>query len=90
MKNWKALKSELLKDKDVAREYKNLTPRFAIVSQIIEARLKRGITQAQLAKKIGTKQSAIARLESGNTNPSLAFLEKLAQAMDYRLKIEIL
>ena len=51
--------------------------------------LEKGITQNELAKKVGTKQSAIARLEGGNSNPSLSFLEKIALALGYQLKIQI-
>ena len=54
---------------------------------IIERRLAKGLTQSDLAKKLGTKQSAIARLESGNYNPSLAFLNKVATALDTKLKV---
>ena len=45
--------------------------------------------QAQLAKKMGTKQSAIARIERGDSNPSIAFLEKLTQALDSKLIIQV-
>lgn len=89
MKSWKSLKKELLKDKDVALEYEKLKPKYSLISQIIEARLEKGITQNELAKKVGTKQSAIARLEGGNSNPSLSFLEKIALALGYQLKIQI-
>lgn len=89
MKNFTQLKKELLGDKDVAREYKKLTPRYRIISSLIAARLKKGYTQKELADKIGTKQSAIARLESGNVNPSLGLLEKVASVMGYRLMVQL-
>lgn len=89
MKTWKTLKKELLKNKKVAEEYKRLEPRYQLISQLIESRLKKGLTQEQLAKRIGTKQSAIARLESGNSNPSVAFLEKIAEAIGSRLIIQV-
>lgn len=88
MKDWKILKRELMKNKEVAMEYEKLKPRYRIISQMIEARIKRGLTQKELAKKIGTKQSAIARIESGNANTSLDFLEKIATAMKSKLIIE--
>ena len=47
------------------------------------------MSQKQLAEKIGTKQSAIARLEGGNTNPSVAFLEKISKALGGKLQISI-
>ncbi len=89
MTEWKILRKELLSDPKVKKEYDRLAPRYAIISAIIHARNKKGLTQAQLAKRMGTKQSAIARLESGNANPSLRFLEKLASAMGFTLNIKI-
>lgn len=89
MKSWKSLKQELLKNKKVAAEYKRLEPRYQLISQLMEARIKKGLTQEELAKRVGTKQSAIARLESGNTNPSISFLEKVTKAVDSDLVIQI-
>ena len=89
MKNWKNLKKELLQDKKVVEEYKKLTPRYQLVSELIKARLEKGLTQEELARKIGTKQSAIARVESGNANPSLDFLEKMTEAMGSKLEIQV-
>jgi len=89
MKTFTRLKKELLNDKDVAREYEKLSPRYRMISDIIAARLKKGLTQKELAIKMGTKQSAIARLESGNVNPSIGFLEKIASVMGYRLTFQI-
>lgn len=79
----------MLKNRQVSRYYKELAPEFAIVRAIIKRRLQKELTQAQLAKKIGTKQSAVARLESGRYNPSLSFLRKVASALDAELKISI-
>jgi len=89
MKNWKTLKKELLKNKKVAEEYKRLEPRYQLISELIEARVKKGLTQEQLAKKMGTKQSAIARLESGNANPSINFLEEMAAAIGSKLVVQV-
>jgi len=87
MKDWKQLKAELLQNKAVKKEYDRLTPRYAAISELISARIKKGITQKELAQKIGTKQSAIARFEAGNVNPSLGFLEKIAEVMGYKVNI---
>ena len=89
MKAWKNFKKELLQDRKIVREYENLKPRYQLVSQLIEARIKKGLTQKELASKIGTKQSAIARLESGASNPSIAFLEKVTSALGSKLMIQI-
>lgn len=83
------MKKELLKDKKVAAEYARLAPRYQLISQLIDARRKRGLTQEQLARMMGTKQSAIARLESGSANPTIALLEKLASATGSKLVIQM-
>lgn len=89
MENWKTLKKELLKDKEFAKEYKALAPRYALISKLIETRIKKGLTQKELAQKLGTKQSAIARLESGRSNPSIGFLEKLGSSMGIKIGYQI-
>lgn len=89
MKKFNNIKNELLKDKEVQRAYDALKPEFELLSAIIKKRMKKGLTQAELARKIGTRQSAISRLESGAYNPSLSFLQKIANAMDARLKISL-
>ncbi|OGE14709.1 transcriptional regulator [Candidatus Daviesbacteria bacterium RIFCSPHIGHO2_12_FULL_37_11] len=89
MKSWKVLREELLEDPEVRKEYEKLKPRYELISQLIGARAKKGLTQAQLAKRMGTKQSAIARVEGGNANPSVAFLQKLATALNSKLTIQI-
>lgn len=90
MKNWRKwenVKKELLSDPEVKKEYDRLEPEFAVISQLIELRAKKKLTQKELAKKLGTKQSAIARLESGRGNPTLEFLQKTARALDKKLII---
>ena len=89
MKDWKTLKRELLKNKEVLAQYKKLQPRYHLISQLLEARLRSGFTQETLAKKIGTKQEAIARLESGHVNPTIGFLEKITQALGSKLIIQV-
>ena len=87
MKNFNEFKKELLQNKETAREYERLKPRYRLISELISARIKKGMTQKELAEKMGTKQSAIARLESGNVNPSIGFLEKMATVMGYKLTV---
>ena len=78
---------EELKDPNFKAEFDRQQPEFAVINAIIEARRNKGITQKILAEKIGTKQSVISRLESGRANPSVAFLKKLAQALNSHLEI---
>lgn len=83
------LKKELLADPDVKKYYDDLAPEYQLVSSIIDARLKQKMSQKDLADKVGTKQSAISRLESGNYNPSLKLLQKVARALNARLSISL-
>ncbi len=78
---------ESLKNPKIKAEYDKLQPEFALIQAVIDARVKRGVTQEELAQRIGTKQSVISRLESGRANPSVAFLKKLAQALNSHLEI---
>jgi len=87
MKSWDQLKKELLKDPVVAKEYNRLAPEYAVISQLIAIRAEKKVTQKELAKSMGTKQSAIARLESGNYNPTLEFLQRTAEALGRKLII---
>lgn len=87
--NWKDLRKELLEDPEFKVEYDRLEPEFKLIRQLIASRLKKGYSQAQLAKKINTKQSAISRLESGNYNPSLEFLNKVSTALGCKLTISL-
>ncbi|OGE33911.1 transcriptional regulator [Candidatus Daviesbacteria bacterium RIFCSPLOWO2_02_FULL_41_8] len=80
---------EALKNPEWKKGYDALELEFSIIEQVIRKRLEKGLTQKQLAEKIGTKQSAIARLEGGTTNPSVAFLEKVAKALGSKLQISI-
>lgn len=76
-----------LKNPKIKAEYDKLEPQFAVVEAILNARVQKGLTQEALARKIKTKQSAIARIESGNANPSIGFLQKLAEALGKKLII---
>jgi ribosome-binding protein aMBF1 (putative translation factor) len=82
-------KKEALKNPKIKAEYDRLGPEYEIIEAIIKKRIEKNISQKQLAEKMGTKQSALSRLESGNYNPSLAFLKKVATALDAKLSISI-
>ena len=89
MKNWEQFEKELLKDKATRKEYERLGPRYKIIAELIKMRIKKGMTQKDLAEKIGTKQTAIARLESGRENISIDSLEKICRSMGVKIKISI-
>ncbi len=83
------LKKEFRKDPELKRAYNALELEYSIIAQVLQKRLEKSLTQKQLAEKVGTKQSAIARLESGNSNPSVDFLRKIAQALGSKLEISL-
>jgi predicted transcriptional regulator len=89
MSKWEDLEKELLTDSATKREFDKLAPRYAVISELIKARIKNKMTQRDVADKVGTKQSAIARLESGNVNPSLEFLQKVARVMGLSVHLSI-
>jgi ribosome-binding protein aMBF1 (putative translation factor) len=89
MKIHKQFHGELLKDPEYKKAYDSLELEFKLIEAIIEQRIKKGLTQKQLAEKIGTKQSAIARFESGTYNPTLSFLKKLAQALGVTITVKV-
>lgn len=89
MKSYKIFKNHLLKNKEIKKAYDDLGPEFELIQLIIKNRLKAGLTQAELAEKIGTKQSAISRLERGAYNPTVAFLRKVAEALGADLHISL-
>jgi len=80
-------KKQVLKNPAIKAEYDRMQPEYTLIQAVLDARLKRGVTQNQLARKIGTTQSVISRLESGSANPSFSFLKRIAQALHARLEI---
>ncbi len=80
---------ELLKDPGVKAEYDKLGPQFALIRQVLDARIKKKMTQKELAKRMRTKQSDIARFESGNSNPTLSYIGRLAKAIKTPITIRI-
>ncbi|MBI5414061.1 helix-turn-helix transcriptional regulator [Candidatus Peregrinibacteria bacterium] len=89
MKKYANFKNRLLEEKGIRKAYDKLAPEFEIAQAVIEKRLQKGLTQSALAQKVGTKQSAISRLESGNYNPSIHFLEKVAKALNLSLTVSL-
>ncbi|MBI3576699.1 helix-turn-helix transcriptional regulator [Candidatus Gottesmanbacteria bacterium] len=83
------LKAELMKDPGFRREYEKLEPEFQIARQIIGARLRQKISQAQLAKRARTGQAVISRLEGMNAKPSISLLERVARALNIKITVAI-
>lgn len=78
-----------MKNPKFRKAYEDLEPEYAIVRAILKKRIEGKMSQKDLAKKLGTKQSAISRLESGTYNPTLSFLKKLSTTLGGKLVIKI-
>jgi len=82
-------KAVLVKNSELRKEYEALAPQYEIIDAVIAARIEKQMTQADLAERADTKQSNISRFESGNYNPSVEFLQKIAGALDKHLEIRL-
>jgi ribosome-binding protein aMBF1 (putative translation factor) len=83
------IKAELLADPEVKAEYDRLAPEFEISAELLRARLRAGLSQEELAARMGTSQSAIARLESGQTLPSTKTLLRFAEATGSKVELRL-
>jgi len=76
-----------LKDQNFKREYKGLDPEYKLIQALIDARLTGKYSQADIAKKAGMKQSAIARIESGAISPTLQTFTRIASAIGKEISL---
>lgn len=81
-------KKMLLKDPEFRKIYEETRLEREIARALIRTRIEKRLTQAQLAKKLKTKQSVISRVESGQTTPSLSFLKRLAEVLNLSLSVQ--
>ena len=77
-----------LKDPAFRAEYEALEPEYTIIQAMIDARMRSGITQKQLSERTGIAQADISKLETGNANPSLKTMQRLASGMGMKLRLE--
>lgn len=89
-KRLQSIKRKMLTDRQVREVYEALTSEFDLARELIAARVRAGLTQAEVAERMGTTQSAVARLESGAQMPSVKTLLKFAQATRSRPIIKLL
>jgi len=88
MSDFKNYLDKQLQDKEFKEEWETLEPEFSVMQAMIDARKSAGLTQKQLSEKTGITQADISKLESGNANPSLRTLQRLASGMGMKVKIE--
>jgi len=89
MKRLNALKKRLMEDPEFRAEYAHADAEYAVIEALIRSRVDAKLSQAELARKLGTTQSSIARLEGGGVSPSLATLRRYAAATGSRLKVSL-
>ena len=91
--NHSELKAKALANPAVNAAYEEMTPEFALLRQMLKARQTAGLSQADVAERMGTKPPAVTRLESslgnGKHSPSLATLQKYAHAVGYELQVRL-
>ena len=85
----KKIAKRWMKEPGFKAGYDALEEEFTVASMLLAARTRAKLTQAELAERMGTSQSTIARLESGAAKPSLSTLRRLAHATGMRLKISL-
>lgn len=89
--NLQQFKKKAFAKPSVRAAYDELAEEFAFLDEVLKARTKTGLTQAEVAERMGTTQSAVARLESANAkhSPSLATLQRYAQALGHRVEVRL-
>jgi transcriptional regulator with XRE-family HTH domain len=89
--NLKEFKTRALARADVKKAYDELAEEFAFFDEVLKARAESGLTQAEVAARVGTTQSAIARLESAEPkhSPSIATLQRYAKALGYKVEVRL-
>lgn len=87
--SFEEFEAELLSKPGIRKEYEALQPRYDLVRALIKRRTQLGISQAQLAKLVGTKQPAISRLEKGDSDATLNTFFKVASALDLDISVKV-
>ena len=79
-----------LKNPEFQKEWDALEPEFNVIKAIVQARKNSHLTQKELAQRTGINQADISKLETGNANPTISLLQRLAEGMDMQLKLEFI
>lgn len=87
---WEEIEKRWMKNPKFVRAWEKIEPEYQLARNLIGMRLKKKLSQAELAKKIGSKQPVISRLEAMSTTPSVSLLKRVAEALDTRLEIRFL
>ena len=88
MSDFEKYLSQQLKNPDFRKEWDDLEPEYNMIQALIDARKRSNLTQKQLAERTGINQADISKIETGNANPTLQVLKRLAEGMDMVLRLE--
>ena len=83
------LRKKWRNDPEFRKVYDALEPEFAVARQLITARNRAGLSQAEVARRMGTTQSSVARLESGQRLPAMSSIRKYASAIGHRMELRL-
>ena len=86
--DWEDFEKELFKRPGFKEAQEQTRLEYEIARALIKARIEKGLTQAEIAKRMHTKQSVISRVENAKTIPSLSFLKRLAQVLNASLQVQ--
>lgn len=89
MRKLEILKKKMLADTAVRKVYDELQPEYEIARELIKARTRAGLTQSDIARRMGTTQSSVARMESGSTLPSMNSLIRYAKVTGSRAIVKL-
>lgn len=89
MKKLETLKKKMLADPAIRKAYDDLALEYETARELIKARSRAGLTQSDVAKRMGTTQSVIARMESGSTLPSMSSLVRYAKVTGSRTVVKL-
>ena len=87
--SWDEVRAQMMLDPAVQAEYDHIVPAMEIAFALADARRKTGLTQSEVAIRMGTSQAAVARLESGKINPSWDVISRFAEAVGARAEMAL-
>ncbi len=86
--NYDEFEAELLRKPEIRKEYEALKPKYDMIRVLIKRRSKLGMSQTELARRIGTRQPAISRLEKGDYNTTLSTLFRATEALGLDISLK--
>ncbi len=85
---WEEFEKGLFKQKGFKEAVEETRLEYEIARALIKARIEKGLSQSEIAKRMKTKQSVISRVENARTTPSLSFLKRLARVLNASLQVQ--